>query len=225
MTQRPHCDACALAKSHRISAGQTPGSRHNRKRAHPNTSEPPLLIEDTIATPLGSFAVDIKRPITPTGIFGNKYALIFTCISTRYRFIYFLKTKDETYKYTRLFIIHVRHLGKTIRELIYNINDYDETYLETNPSLKNILLENNITPTFTLMKSDNGTEFVNNDMSDLLEDNYIAHQTTSPHTPHQNGIAERSNRTVFELAVAILYAADAPPTFISTATFCTDLEC
>lgn len=210
MSQRPHCDACALAKSHRISASQTPGSRHNRKRARPDTSEPPLSLEDTIASPLGSFAVDIKGPITPIGIFGYKYALIFTCISTRYRFIYYLKTKDETYTFTKSFISHVRQLGKNIRELIYDINDYDESYLENHPLLKNILSEHNITPTFTLMKSDNGTEFVNSDMSNLLEDNFIAQQTTSPHTPHQNGIAERSNRTIFELAVALLYDSNAP---------------
>ena len=46
------------------------------------------------------------------------------------------------------------------------------------------------------MKSDNGTEFVNSDMSSLLQDTFIAQQTTSPHTPHQSGIAERSNRTI-----------------------------
>ena len=41
-------------------------------------------------------------------------------------------------------------------------------------------------------------------MTGLLED-FITQQASSPHTFHQNGIAERSNRTIFELAVAHLY--------------------
>ncbi|GJW31989.1 ribonuclease H-like domain-containing protein [Tanacetum coccineum] len=39
-------------------------------------------------------------------------------------------------------------------------------------------------------RSDNGTEFVNKKMFSLLADLGIIHQTSCPHTPQQNGIAE-----------------------------------
>jgi hypothetical protein len=59
---------------------------------------------------------------------------------------------------------------------------------------------------FIEMKSDCGTEFVNEDMQQLLGNFGVFHSTTSPYSPHQNGIAERSNRTVFDLAAAVMHA-------------------
>jgi hypothetical protein len=59
---------------------------------------------------------------------------------------------------------------------------------------------------FSEMKSDNGTEFMNADMEELLDKNGIFHSTTSPYTPHQNAVAERTNRTVFDLAAACMHA-------------------
>jgi len=58
---------------------------------------------------------------------------------------------------------------------------------------------------FSEMHSDNGTEFINAEMESLLEESEIIHSTTSPYTPHQNGIAERTNRTVFDLAAACMH--------------------
>jgi hypothetical protein len=56
------------------------------------------------------------------------------------------------------------------------------------------------------MKSDCGGEFVNAEMSTMLGDLSVFHSTTSPYSPHQNGIAERSNRTIFDLAAACMHA-------------------
>lgn len=44
----------------------------------------------------------------------------------------------------------------------------------------------------------------------MFLDNHVHHERTSPYSPHQNAIAERSNRTVFELAAAIMYDANTP---------------
>ena len=41
--------------------------------------------------------------------------------------------------------------------------------------------------------------------------NRITYETTSPHSPHQNGIAERSNRSQCELAVACMLHAISDP--------------
>jgi hypothetical protein len=45
-----------------------------------------------------------------------------------------------------------------------------------------------------VVRSDNGTEFVNRKMNDMFSDLGIIHQTSCAHTPQQNGIAERKHR-------------------------------
>jgi transposase InsO family protein len=61
-----------------------------------------------------------------------------------------------------------------------------------------------------VFKSDNGGEFVGEESTQMLLDNLVAQELTSPHTPGQNGIAERSNRTIGEATVACMIAAKAP---------------
>jgi len=61
-----------------------------------------------------------------------------------------------------------------------------------------------------VFKSDNGGEFTCDELSDALLENRVFIQPTSPYTPHQNGVSERTNRTVFELAFTIMYAACVP---------------
>ncbi|GJT51217.1 putative RNA-directed DNA polymerase [Tanacetum coccineum] len=44
------------------------------------------------------------------------------------------------------------------------------------------------------IRSDNGTEFINNKMEQFLKEKGIIHQTSCAYTPQQNGIAERKHR-------------------------------
>lgn len=55
-------------------------------------------------------------------------------------------------------------------------------------------------------QSDNGTEFVNDSMESFLAENGIRHRRSVPHTPQQNGCAEREMRTINESARAMLHA-------------------
>lgn len=50
------------------------------------------------------------------------------------------------------------------------------------------------------LRSDNGREYVNKDFDRYLRENGIKRQLTVPYTPQQNGIAERANRTLVEMA-------------------------
>lgn len=59
-----------------------------------------------------------------------------------------------------------------------------------------------------ILQSDNGTEFVNDDVTRLLEEHGIRHRRTIPYTPEQNGCAEREMRTIFEAARSMLYAKE-----------------
>lgn len=58
-----------------------------------------------------------------------------------------------------------------------------------------------------VFRSDNGKEFVNEEMNKLFKGKGIIHQTTVPYTPQQNGKAERDMRTLVEAARTMLSAA------------------
>lgn len=60
----------------------------------------------------------------------------------------------------------------------------------------------------TKIISDNGGEFVNKAMQAYTSEKGIKHVTTSPYTPQQNGIAERKNRTLGEMARAMALDSD-----------------
>lgn len=60
------------------------------------------------------------------------------------------------------------------------------------------------------IRTDNGSEYVNNDLQGFLKDKGIEIQTTMPYTPEQNGKAERLNRTLINKALPMLYAAKLP---------------
>lgn len=73
------------------------------------------------------------------------------------------------------------------------------------------------------IQSDNGKEFCNRRMSDVLKREGIQHRLTVPYTPQQNGIAERKNRTLVEMARCMLIQSGLPKTFwaeaITTANY------
>ncbi|GJU16365.1 retrovirus-related pol polyprotein from transposon TNT 1-94 [Tanacetum coccineum] len=54
------------------------------------------------------------------------------------------------------------------------------------------------------VRSDNGTEFVNQTLSEFYENVSISHQTSVARTPQQNGIVEIRNRTLVEAAHTML---------------------
>ena len=54
--------------------------------------------------------------------------------------------------------------------------------------------------------SDNGTEFVNNEVKKILTRNGINQKLTAPYTPQQNGGVERENRTIVEMARTFKYS-------------------
>jgi transposase InsO family protein len=55
------------------------------------------------------------------------------------------------------------------------------------------------------IRSDNGTKFKNTKVEDFLDEEGIKHEFSAPYTPQQNGVAERKNCTLIEMARTILY--------------------
>jgi transposase InsO family protein len=54
------------------------------------------------------------------------------------------------------------------------------------------------------IRSDNGTEFKNSQIEGFLEEEGIKHELSSPYTPQQNGVVERKNRTLLDMARTML---------------------
>jgi len=61
--------------------------------------------------------------------------------------------------------------------------------------------------------SDNGGEFRNSRFDSFCSDHGLEHQFSSPYTPPQNGVVERKNRTLVEMARTMLYEYRTPRRF------------
>ena len=62
-------------------------------------------------------------------------------------------------------------------------------------------------------RSDQGGEFNSIAFHKYCDDGGIKHCTTAPYTPQQNGVVERRNQTVVEIARCLLKAMAVPATF------------
>ena len=60
------------------------------------------------------------------------------------------------------------------------------------------------------MRIDNGKEFINEELKKWAAERGITLETTAPYSPSQNGVAERFNRTLLELARAMIIAKNLP---------------
>jgi transposase InsO family protein len=54
------------------------------------------------------------------------------------------------------------------------------------------------------IRSDNGTELKNSQIEGFIEEEDIKHEFSSPYTPQQNGVVERKNRTLLDMARTML---------------------
>nr|GEX31117.1 ribonuclease H-like domain-containing protein [Tanacetum cinerariifolium] len=77
---------------------------------------------------------------------------------------------------------------------------------ETSPILKTFItgLENQLSLKVKVIRSDNGTEFKNNDLNQFCGMKRIKREFSVPRTPQQNDITERKNRTLIEVARTML---------------------
>ncbi|GJR06355.1 retrovirus-related pol polyprotein from transposon TNT 1-94 [Tanacetum coccineum] len=74
--------------------------------------------------------------------------------------------------------------------------------------IKNIQVRLNAT--VRNVRTDNGTEFVNQTLREFYENVGITHQTSVARTPQQNGVVKRRNRTLVEAARTMLIFLKAP---------------
>nr|GEU37710.1 hypothetical protein [Tanacetum cinerariifolium] len=121
--------------------------------------------------PLYRLHMDLFEPTFIKSLNKKSYCLVVTDDYSRFTWVFFLTTKDETSPILKTFI----------------------TGLENQHSLK-----------VKVIRSDNGTEFKNNDLNQLCGMKGIKREFSVPKTPQQNGIAERKNRILIEAARTML---------------------
>jgi hypothetical protein len=63
------------------------------------------------------------------------------------------------------------------------------------------------------IRSDNGSEFKNLQVEEFLEEEGIKHEFSAPYTPQQNGVVERKNMTLINMARTMLGEFKAPERF------------
>nr|GEW12098.1 putative ribonuclease H-like domain-containing protein [Tanacetum cinerariifolium] len=146
----------------------------------------------------------------------------------------FCKTKPVSSVEQPLYRLHIDLFGptfvKSLNKKSYYLvvtDDYSRftwvfflaTMDYTSPILKTFItgLENQLSLKVKVIKSDNGTEFKNNDLNQFCGMKGIKRKFSVPRTPQQNGIVERKNRTLIEAARTMLADSLLPISFLAEA--------
>nr|GEZ39726.1 ribonuclease H-like domain-containing protein [Tanacetum cinerariifolium] len=142
------------------------------------------------------YNVDLKN-IVPSGV--------LTCLFAR-------AILDESNLWHR----RLGHINfKTMNKLVKVVTDDNSRFTwvfflatmdETSPILKTFItgIKNQLSIKVKIIKSDNETEFKNQDLNQFCRMKRIKREFSVPRTPQQNGIAERKNRTLIEAARTML---------------------
>ncbi|CAN0908179.1 Retrovirus-related Pol polyprotein from transposon TNT 1-94 [Linum grandiflorum] len=154
------CDACAKGKHVRSSFKSKKDITTNRN--------------------LELVHLDLFGPTNIQSLGGKSYAFVLVDDFSRYTWVYFLASKDETFIKFKNFVKEVQ-------------ND------------KQI--------TIGKIRSDNGGEFISLDFKNLCESLGIIHEFSVARTPQQNGVVERKNRTLVDIARTMLNDFSVPIKF------------
>jgi hypothetical protein len=163
---------------------KTPINHTPQVHREPVQSQVKVNVESKIETRVVKI---IPLPLTSwsvdlKGPFNDYYIQILVCKRCRLRYIYFLKFKSEALFYFKLFLLK----------------------LAIDSAHKAVVGE------LIVIKSDNGGEFTSAEWRTFCLDKGIRHDHTSPYSPFQNGISERSNRSGGEMAQAQMITANIP---------------
>ncbi|GJV29270.1 putative ribonuclease H-like domain-containing protein [Tanacetum coccineum] len=137
-------------------------------------------IQNSITQPLFMLHMDLFGPTFVSSLMNKKYCLVVTDDYSRFTWVFFLATKDETSGILKRFITEI---------------------------------ENLVDKKVKIIRCDNGTEFKNRVMSEFCEKKGIKKEFSVARTPQQNGVAERRNKILTEVARTMLADSKLPTTF------------
>ncbi|KAG7559402.1 Ribonuclease H-like superfamily [Arabidopsis thaliana x Arabidopsis arenosa] len=112
---------------------------------------------------------------------------------------YFVTFIDEKSKYTWLTLLPSKD---RVLEAFTNFQNY---------------VTNHYNAKIKIFRSDNGGEYTSHAFKQHLAKHGIIHQTSCPYTPQQNGVAERKNRHLMEVARSMMFHTNVPKRFWSDA--------
>ena len=75
------------------------------------------------------------------------------------------------------------------------------------------LVKNQCGRKIKVLRSDNGGEYVKSEFIQYCVDAGVQMQHSIPYTPQENGVAERNNRSLKEMATCMMEAKTLPPKF------------
>nr|GEV47632.1 ribonuclease H-like domain-containing protein [Tanacetum cinerariifolium] len=126
---------------------------------------------NSVSHPLQRLYMDLFGPTFVKTLNKKSYCLVVTDNYSRFSWVFFLATKDETSAILKSFITGI---------------------------------ENQINHKVKITRYDNGTEFKNHELNLFCGMKGIKREFSVARTPQQNGVAERKNRTLIEVARTML---------------------
>ena len=85
------------------------------------------------------------------------------------------------------------------------------------------MVETQFSSKLKILRTDNGSKYINNEFKSFCSTSGILHQSSYPHTPEQNGVSERKHRHIVETGLTLLYQSHLPHNYwsyaFSTATY------
>ncbi|KAK4404748.1 Retrovirus-related Pol polyprotein from transposon TNT 1-94 [Sesamum angolense] len=114
--------------------------------------------------------------------------------------------------------------AKAVLELIHTDNDLGILHARKSEVFKVFkkfknLVEKQSGRSIKVLRSDRGKEYNNSEFDKFCEEEGIEHQTTVSYNPQQNGVSERKNRTVMEMARSMLQEKHLPKAFWAEAVY------
>ena len=123
---------------------------------------------------------DVKGKVSPKDWWGSQYIVTFTCEKTRWTYVDFAKKKSEIKDKYAQFLQWTKLQGYSVK----------------------------------VLNSDNGGEYTAHETASVISEfqeiskaNGVTQNFTCAYTPEQNGVSERLNRTLVELARSLLVEA------------------
>ncbi|KAK0594664.1 hypothetical protein LWI29_010466 [Acer saccharum] len=134
----------------------------------------------TTKEPLELLHMDLMGPMQTESLGGKRY--IFVCVDdfSRFTWTYFLREKSETFDKFKMLCNKIQN--------------------EMNSNIKSI----------KRIRSDHGREFENATFETFCNGLGISHEFSAPRTPQQNGVVERKNRVLQEMARVMLLSNNVP---------------
>ena len=147
---------------------------------------------------------DVCGPFPVPSIGGSRYFVSFVDDHTRFAWIYPIRSKSDVFDRFKQWLTMVENMHERKLRVLQPDNKLRK-WMTTDMDSQSKGLK--------VLQSDNGGEYLSTHMTQFLRNRGIQHRLTAPYNPHQNGVAERLNRTLVELVRTMLQHKNLPKKF------------